>query len=130
MTTEFASKRRTPVADERQGHPGQGQHLEVAGGDDERLDPDDQRQADREERPKVIGRGGTDPEPAFDEHEKQPQDRHDADDAQLLTEGGQREVGMDLGDREAAADHRADPLPRPTPSSPPRANACSAWTIW
>ena len=97
-------QRRAAVADERQRHAGQRQHLEVARRDDERLDPDDQRQPDREQRPEVVGRGGADPQAALDDDEVEAEDRDDADDAELLAERREREVRVDLGDRRPAAD--------------------------
>ena len=95
---------RPSVADVRQSDAGQWQNLEIAGGDDECLDPDHERQTDREQRAKVVGSRGTDPEPALDDHEEQSEDRDHADDAELLAERREREVGVDLGDRRPTRD--------------------------
>ena len=62
-------QRRAAVADERQGDPGQRDELEVARGDDERLDADDQGQPGRQERPEVVGRRRRDAQPALDDDE-------------------------------------------------------------
>ena len=73
---------------------------------------------------------GGDPQPALDDDEVQAQDRDDADQAELLAERGQREVGVDLpgsaGLPATAAGRRRSPSPR----IPPRANAYSDWTTW
>ena len=123
-------QRRPAVADERQRDAGQRDELEVAGGDDERLDPDDQRQAGREQRPEVVGRGRRDAQAALDDDEIEAEDGEDPDQAELLAEGGEREVGVDLRDRQPAADRRqARPEPRPERSRRGRTR-CSAWTTW
>ena len=84
--------------------PVSGSTLSVAGRDDERLDADDQREPDREQRPEVIRRGGTDPQATLDDDQVEPQDRHHTDDPHLLAQRRQREVGVDLGDRRPTAD--------------------------
>ena len=107
-------QRRAAVADERQRDAGQREELEVAGRDDERLDADDEGEAGREDRPEVVGGRGADPQPALDDDEVQAEDREHADQPELLAEGREREVGVDRGDRQPAADHRqAVAQPRP-----------------
>src|SRR6185369_15206708 len=94
------------VADEREGDARQRDQLQVARGDDQRLGPDDECETGREQRPELVGRRRRDPEPALDDDEEQPEDRHHPDEAELLAERGQREVGVDRRDREIAADRR------------------------
>ena len=59
---------------------------------------------DGEQRPEVVGRRGADPQAALDDHEEQAEDGQDPDDAQLLAERREREVGVDLRDRQPPAD--------------------------
>jgi hypothetical protein len=67
--------------------------------------------------------------PALDDDEVQAQQREDADQAQLLAEGGEREVRVHGRDREPAP-NSGSPAPSPVPRTPPRANAYSACTTW
>ena len=109
--------------------PVSGRTLRLPAGDDERLDADDERQADRQQRAEVIGGRGPDPQAALDDDQVEPEDRDDADDSELLAERREREVRVDLGDRQATADlgqAGAEAHAR----SPPRANACRAWMTW
>ena len=62
-------------------------------------------------------------------HEVQAEDRDDPDEPELLAEGREREVGVDLRDRQAAADHR-QAVAEAHPERPPRANAWSDWMTW
>ena len=69
---------------------------------------------------------GGDPQPPLDDDEVQAEDREQADEAQLLAQRRERVVGVDRGiGRRPPIVGR--PLPSPTPRSPPRANAYSAW---
>src|SRR5436305_670695 len=52
----------------------------------------------------TVPAGGPDPHPPLDDDEEQPEDRDHADDAELLAERREREVGMDFGDRRVAGD--------------------------
>ena len=94
--------------------PGQRDQLEVAGGDDERLHADHQRQAGGEDRPELVLRRRGDPQPPLHEHEVQAEDRQDPDEAQLLAEGREREVGVERRDRRPPGDRR-QPVPEPRP---------------
>ena len=61
---------------------------------------------------------GADPQTALDDHEIDPEDRHDPDQAELLAERGSGKSVSIGRDRPSAG-----PPPRPVPSSPPRAKA-------
>ena len=66
--------------------------------------PDDQGQAGRQQRAEVVGRRSGDPQAPLDDDEVQPEDRDDADQAELLAQCRQRKVRVDGRDRQAAAD--------------------------
>ena len=106
-------QRRTAVADERQGDPGQRQDLEVAGRDDERLDADDQREPDREERPEVVGGRRADPQAALDDDEVQARGSRRRRRARAPRRAPP--AGSRCGPRGSAAGRRssAGPAPRP-----------------
>ena len=58
-------------------------------------------------------RGRGDAQAALDDHDE-AEDGEDARQAELLAEGGEQEVGLDLRDRQPAADkQQAHPEPRP-----------------
>ena len=99
-------QRRAAIRDERQRDPGQRDELEIAARDDERLHADHERETRREERPEVVMRRGGDAKPARHDDEVQAKDRQQADQSQLLSDGGQRVVGMHRGHGHAPADRR------------------------
>ena len=96
----------SPIRDERQRDAGQRDQLEVPGRDDERLDAHHEGQPGGEERPEVVVRGGRDAQASLHDDEVEPQDRQQADEPQLLAQGGERIVGVDGRDRQAPADRR------------------------
>ena len=99
-------QRRAAVRDERQRDARQRHELEVARRDDERLDADHEAETRGEQRPEVVGRRGRDAQAALDHHEVEPEDRQHPDQPQLLAQRGEREVGVDRGNRHLPADHR------------------------
>ena len=123
-------QRRAAVADERQGDPGQRDELQVAGRDDERLDPDDEGQAGGEQRPEVVGRRGRDPQAALDDHEVEPEDRHDPDQARAPRRGPR--AGSRCGWPGSAAGRRPSAGRRRGRSRGSRRGRTrtSAWTTW
>ena len=94
--------------------PVSGIELQVAARDDERLDADHQRQAGRQEGPEVVRGGRRDAQAALDDDEVEAEDRQHPDQAELLAEGGEREVGVDRGNGELATD-LGEPRPQAGP---------------
>ena len=66
----------------------------------------------REERPEIVRGRSADPQAALDDHEVEPEHAEHADQPELLAERREREVRVDLGDRDAAADQR-QPVAKP-----------------
>ena len=101
---EVGDERRAAVGDERQRDAGERDHACHAADDQERLEAEDRRDARREELRERPGRVGRDAERAADEQHERGDDADRADEAELLADRGEHEVGRGVGDEVGAAE--------------------------
>ena len=105
---EVGDERRAAVRHERQRDAGERDHPRDAADDDERLEAEDRGEARGEELRERAGRLDRDAEPAPDDEQEADDERDRADEAELLADGGEDEVGRRVGD--AIGDAEADAL--------------------
>src|SRR5262249_5975012 len=82
------------IADERQGDARKWDELERTGQDDQRLQSDPRGETGREQSAEAGPRPKRDQESAYDEHDEEIDDRERADQAELLADGRDHEVGV------------------------------------
>ena len=91
-------ERRAAVGDERQRHAGERQHAGDPRHDDERLDADQHRETGGEEPLEGHLGAQRDAQPGADDQEVGDEHAGGTDEAELLADGGEDEVGLGVGD--------------------------------
>ncbi len=100
---EVRHQARPPVRDEGQRDPGERDDPGDAGHDDERLEGDHGRQAHGQQLAEPVLAGDGRLEPPADEHDVAQQDRRGAEQAELLADRGEDEVGLRVRDQARVA---------------------------
>ena len=95
---ERHQERRPAVGDERQGDALRGQRADGDADVDERLEPDPRRDPERHQATEDIGSPHRDRAAGDGEHQEQRDHEHGADEAELLADHGQDEIGVGLGE--------------------------------
>ena len=118
---------RAAVGDQRQRHADDGDqaghHRDVDGDVDEQVE----HHADREQAGELAGCPQRDHQAQQDHEQEEAEDRDGADEAQLLGQHGEGEVGVLLG-QEAELGLAA--VQKPLPQKPPEPSAILDWMMW
>ena len=96
---QVADESRAPVGHEREGYPCQGDQSEHSADDQERLDPEDERQTGREQLAKRVATPEGDSQPDSEDQPVERQNRDGSRKPQFFADCGKDEVGLGVGDQ-------------------------------